>query len=179
MHTPRVQIEFQWSRTILAGRNACDSARRHPFARFSFDPRANPWSCPSVFVISFRSNDRQSIPGDGYTCDPESDVTTTDEPPKPQCLEEMCWCPGGWEYRGNECVPQEEGNRTVNYDRDCKYEGKYFFGVSLPAVDEFLNQGFIRIDPTYLSETNLSFLLLSIYDSRETDFRLVVLFVCL
>ncbi|XP_076672085.1 nidogen isoform X2 [Andrena cerasifolii] len=56
--------------------------------------------------------------GDGYTCDPESNVTTTNEPPKPQCLEEICWCPGGWEYRGNECVPQEEGNRTVNYDRD-------------------------------------------------------------
>ncbi|XP_076628478.1 nidogen isoform X5 [Colletes latitarsis] len=61
--------------------------------------------------------------GDGYTCALEIDVTTTDEPPKPQCLEEMCWCPDGWEYRNNECMRQEEDEiRTVDYDRDyeCK-----------------------------------------------------------
>ncbi|XP_043265975.1 nidogen isoform X2 [Colletes gigas] len=57
--------------------------------------------------------------GDGYTCALEIDVTTTDEPPKPQCLEEMCWCPDGWEYRNNECMRQEEEEtRTVDYDRD-------------------------------------------------------------
>ncbi|XP_076239485.1 nidogen isoform X2 [Calliopsis andreniformis] len=57
--------------------------------------------------------------GDGWnTCDPETDVTTTDEPPKPQCLKEMCWCPTGWDYRNNECVLQEEEQRTVEYERD-------------------------------------------------------------
>ncbi|XP_031368253.1 nidogen isoform X4 [Apis dorsata] len=56
--------------------------------------------------------------GDGYTCYPDAEVTTTDEPPKPQCIEEMCWCSRGWEYRNNECVRQEEETRTVDYDRD-------------------------------------------------------------
>ncbi|XP_015431695.1 PREDICTED: nidogen-2 [Dufourea novaeangliae] len=61
--------------------------------------------------------------GDGYTCYPEADETTTDEPPKPQCLQEMCWCPGGWDYRNNECVRQEEEQRTVDYDRDYECSG--------------------------------------------------------
>lgn len=56
--------------------------------------------------------------GDGYTCYPDAEVTTTDEPPKPQCIEEMCWCSSGWEYRNNECVRQEEETRTADYDRD-------------------------------------------------------------
>lgn len=62
----------------------------------------------------------RSFPGDGYTCYPDAEVTTTDEPPKPQCIEEMCWCSSGWEYRNNECVRQEEETRTADYDRDCK-----------------------------------------------------------
>ncbi|XP_076380704.1 nidogen isoform X1 [Megalopta genalis] len=55
--------------------------------------------------------------GDGYTCQPETDVSTTDTP-QPQCLQNRCWCPGGWEYRDYECVRQEEESRTVYYQRD-------------------------------------------------------------
>ncbi|XP_017755219.1 PREDICTED: nidogen-2 isoform X2 [Eufriesea mexicana] len=55
--------------------------------------------------------------GDGYTCYPDADVTTTDEPPKPQCVEEMCWCPRGWEYQNNECVQQENENKSISYNR--------------------------------------------------------------
>ncbi|XP_076380706.1 nidogen isoform X4 [Megalopta genalis] len=57
--------------------------------------------------------------GDGYTCQPETDVSTTDTP-QPQCLQNRCWCPGGWEYRDYECVRQEEESRTVYYQRDHK-----------------------------------------------------------
>ncbi|XP_060821543.1 nidogen-like isoform X2 [Bombus pascuorum] len=58
--------------------------------------------------------------GDGYTCYPEAETTAVDEPPKPQCVEEMCWCPRGWEYRNNECMPQEGSGRPadVSPDRD-------------------------------------------------------------
>ncbi|XP_017878833.1 nidogen-1 isoform X2 [Ceratina calcarata] len=56
--------------------------------------------------------------GDGYTCYPEADVTTTDGPPRPQCAGEMCWCPGGWELRNNDCVPSEREHKPNNYDRD-------------------------------------------------------------
>ncbi|CAK9821012.1 Ndg [Anthophora plagiata] len=56
--------------------------------------------------------------GDGYTCYPEGDVTTTDEPPRPQCAEEKCWCPRGWKYWNNECVRLEKDDRTIDYDRE-------------------------------------------------------------
>ncbi|XP_017793749.1 PREDICTED: nidogen-2 [Habropoda laboriosa] len=56
--------------------------------------------------------------GDGYTCYSDGDETTTDVPPRPQCAEEVCWCPRGWEYRNNECVLQEEKHRAVDDDRD-------------------------------------------------------------
>ncbi|XP_031842323.2 nidogen isoform X2 [Nomia melanderi] len=56
--------------------------------------------------------------GDGYTCYAETDVTTTDEPPKPRCLEDVCLCPDGWDYQNDECVRQEEAHTTVTYDRD-------------------------------------------------------------
>ncbi|KAG7213656.1 hypothetical protein KM043_002901 [Ampulex compressa] len=56
--------------------------------------------------------------GDGYTCYSETDATTTDEPPRPQCLIGMCWCPTGWEYRNNDCVKQEGEYTTVDYNRD-------------------------------------------------------------
>ncbi|XP_012137362.2 nidogen isoform X2 [Megachile rotundata] len=54
--------------------------------------------------------------GDGYTCNLDGDETTTDEPPKPHCTEEMCSCSRGWKYRNNECVRQEE--KPVDWDRD-------------------------------------------------------------
>jgi len=63
--------------------------------------------------------------GDGYTCYAESDVTTTDEPPQPQCVLEVCWCPNGWEYRNNTCMRQEGEYTTMDY-RDCKLHEKQF-----------------------------------------------------
>ncbi|KAK9309648.1 hypothetical protein QLX08_000853 [Tetragonisca angustula] len=56
--------------------------------------------------------------GDDYTCYPDADVTTG-EPPKPQCVEEMCWCPRGWEYRNNECTRQEETTTKSDRDLSC------------------------------------------------------------
>lgn len=90
-----------------------------------------------------------SFPGDGYTCYPEAEPTAVDEPPKPQCVEEMCWCPRGWEYRNNECMPQEGSGRStdVSPDRDCKYNKGTFVqmhsstAVSLEFV-WFINLGF-------------------------------------
>ncbi|XP_043521391.1 nidogen isoform X5 [Frieseomelitta varia] len=57
--------------------------------------------------------------GDDYTCYPDADVTTGGEPPKPQCVEEMCWCPRGWEYRNNECTRQEETTTKSDRDYEC------------------------------------------------------------
>ncbi|XP_043521390.1 nidogen isoform X4 [Frieseomelitta varia] len=57
--------------------------------------------------------------GDDYTCYPDADVTTGGEPPKPQCVEEMCWCPRGWEYRNNECTRQEETTTKSDRDLSC------------------------------------------------------------
>ncbi|XP_078048205.1 nidogen isoform X4 [Augochlora pura] len=45
--------------------------------------------------------------GDGYTCQPEMDVSTTDTP-QPQCSQNGCWCPDGWDYQDPECVRKEE-----------------------------------------------------------------------
>ena len=61
--------------------------------------------------------------GDGYTCYSESDVTTTDEPPQPQCVVGVCWCPSGWEFRNRACVRQEGEYTTIDY-RDCKLHEK-------------------------------------------------------
>ncbi|XP_018315632.1 nidogen-2 isoform X2 [Mycetomoellerius zeteki] len=58
--------------------------------------------------------------GDGYTCYSESDVTTTDEPPQPQCVVGVCWCPNGWEFRNRACVRQEGEYTTIDYrDLSC------------------------------------------------------------
>ncbi|XP_018351270.1 PREDICTED: nidogen-2 isoform X3 [Trachymyrmex septentrionalis] len=58
--------------------------------------------------------------GDGYTCYSESDVTTTDEPPQPQCVVGVCWCPSGWEFRNRACVRQEGEYTTIDYrDYEC------------------------------------------------------------
>ncbi|XP_018351269.1 PREDICTED: nidogen-2 isoform X2 [Trachymyrmex septentrionalis] len=58
--------------------------------------------------------------GDGYTCYSESDVTTTDEPPQPQCVVGVCWCPSGWEFRNRACVRQEGEYTTIDYrDLSC------------------------------------------------------------
>ncbi|XP_018362024.1 PREDICTED: nidogen-2 isoform X2 [Trachymyrmex cornetzi] len=58
--------------------------------------------------------------GDGYTCYSESDVTTTDEPPQPQCVVGVCWCPIGWEFRNRACVRQEGEYTTIDYrDLSC------------------------------------------------------------
>ncbi|XP_018315633.1 nidogen-2 isoform X3 [Mycetomoellerius zeteki] len=58
--------------------------------------------------------------GDGYTCYSESDVTTTDEPPQPQCVVGVCWCPNGWEFRNRACVRQEGEYTTIDYrDYEC------------------------------------------------------------
>jgi len=62
--------------------------------------------------------------GDGYTCYSEFDVTTTDEPPRPQCLIGVCWCPSGWDYRNHTCIRQEGEYTTVDYNRDCKLRAK-------------------------------------------------------
>ncbi|XP_032672473.1 nidogen isoform X2 [Odontomachus brunneus] len=55
--------------------------------------------------------------GDGYTCYSESDVTTTDAPPQPQCVLEMCWCSDGWYFHNNACVRRGEGYPSAaDYD---------------------------------------------------------------
>ncbi|XP_014478375.1 PREDICTED: nidogen-2 isoform X2 [Dinoponera quadriceps] len=60
--------------------------------------------------------------GDGYTCYSEADVTTTDAPPQPECLLEMCWCPDGWYFHNNACVRRGEGYPPeIDYD-DRDYE---------------------------------------------------------
>ncbi|XP_047349035.1 nidogen-like isoform X3 [Vespa velutina] len=55
--------------------------------------------------------------GDGYNCYSEND-TITEEPPQPQCLIEMCWCPQGWRFQDDNCIKEEEGYTTVDYIRD-------------------------------------------------------------
>lgn len=99
-------------------------------------------------AITFRNQRSLSFPGDGYTCYPEAEPTAVDEPPKPQCVEEMCWCPRGWEYRNNECMPQEGSGRStdVSPDRDCKYnKGTFVQMHSSTAVSPefvwFINLG--------------------------------------
>ncbi|XP_050461827.1 nidogen isoform X2 [Cataglyphis hispanica] len=86
-------------------------------------------NCSSYGLCSFDGNRKKYVcvcmpgyVGDGYTCYSESDITTTttDEPPQPQCLMEMCWCPSGWEFRNHACVRQEGESTTVDYrDLSC------------------------------------------------------------
>ncbi|XP_050461828.1 nidogen isoform X3 [Cataglyphis hispanica] len=86
-------------------------------------------NCSSYGLCSFDGNRKKYVcvcmpgyVGDGYTCYSESDITTTttDEPPQPQCLMEMCWCPSGWEFRNHACVRQEGESTTVDYrDYEC------------------------------------------------------------
>nr|XP_012216142.1 PREDICTED: nidogen-2 isoform X2 [Linepithema humile] len=82
-------------------------------------------NCSPYGLCSFDGNRKKHVctcmpgyVGDGYTCYSESDATTTDGPPQPQCLIGVCWCPGGWEYRNHVCVKQEGEYTTVDYNRD-------------------------------------------------------------
>ncbi|XP_072765184.1 nidogen isoform X3 [Anoplolepis gracilipes] len=85
-------------------------------------------NCSPYGLCSFDGNRQKHVcvcmpgyVGDGYTCYSESDITTTtDEPPQPQCLIEMCWCPSGWEFHNHACVRQEGESTTVDYrDYEC------------------------------------------------------------
>ncbi|XP_071566950.1 nidogen isoform X3 [Temnothorax nylanderi] len=84
-------------------------------------------NCSPYGLCSFDGNRKKHVcvcmpgyVGDGYTCYSESDVTTTDEPPQPQCVEGVCWCPSGWEFRNHVCVRQEGEYTTVDYrDYEC------------------------------------------------------------
>ncbi|XP_076650087.1 nidogen isoform X4 [Halictus rubicundus] len=94
----------------------------YPIDRGSCEVENN---CSSNSVCVFNEETQKHacvcLPGfqsDGYTCHPEADTTTTDEPPEPQCEDDTCWCANGWEYRNYECVRQEEESRTVYYQRD-------------------------------------------------------------
>ncbi|XP_017755221.1 PREDICTED: nidogen-2 isoform X4 [Eufriesea mexicana] len=92
--------------------------------------------------------------GDGYTCYPDADVTTTDEPPKPQCVEEMCWCPRGWEYQNNECVQQENENKSISYNRhyecdnqaDCLENEQCSYNMATSRFECTCNPGFSMVD---------------------------------
>ncbi|XP_029175623.1 nidogen-2 isoform X2 [Nylanderia fulva] len=80
-------------------------------------------NCSPYGLCSFDGNRKKHVcvcmpgyVGDGYTCYSESDTTTTtDEPPQPQCLIEVCWCPSGWEFHNHACVRQEGEYTTVDY----------------------------------------------------------------
>ncbi|XP_011879578.1 PREDICTED: nidogen-2 isoform X2 [Vollenhovia emeryi] len=79
-------------------------------------------NCSQYGLCSFDGNRKKHVcvcmpgyVGDGYTCYSESDVTTTDEPPQPQCVVGVCWCPNGWEFRNHACVRQEGEYTTVDY----------------------------------------------------------------
>ncbi|XP_070160368.1 nidogen isoform X1 [Polyergus mexicanus] len=80
-------------------------------------------NCSSYGLCSFDGNRKKHVcvcmpgyVGDGYTCYSESDITTTtDEPPQPQCLMELCWCPSGWEFRNHACVRLEGESTTIDY----------------------------------------------------------------
>ncbi|KAL0115113.1 hypothetical protein PUN28_010595 [Cardiocondyla obscurior] len=79
-------------------------------------------NCSPYGLCSFDGNRKKHVcvcmpgyVGDGYTCYSESDVTTTDEPPQPQCVVGVCWCPNGWEFRNHACVRQEGEYTTVDY----------------------------------------------------------------
>ncbi|XP_011879580.1 PREDICTED: nidogen-2 isoform X4 [Vollenhovia emeryi] len=84
-------------------------------------------NCSQYGLCSFDGNRKKHVcvcmpgyVGDGYTCYSESDVTTTDEPPQPQCVVGVCWCPNGWEFRNHACVRQEGEYTTVDYrDYEC------------------------------------------------------------
>ncbi|XP_024891203.1 nidogen-2 isoform X4 [Temnothorax curvispinosus] len=84
-------------------------------------------NCSPYGLCSFDGNRKKHVcvcmpgyVGDGYTCYSESDVTTTDEPPQPQCVVGVCWCPSGWEFRNHACVRQEGEYTTVDYrDYEC------------------------------------------------------------
>ncbi|XP_011879579.1 PREDICTED: nidogen-2 isoform X3 [Vollenhovia emeryi] len=84
-------------------------------------------NCSQYGLCSFDGNRKKHVcvcmpgyVGDGYTCYSESDVTTTDEPPQPQCVVGVCWCPNGWEFRNHACVRQEGEYTTVDYrDLSC------------------------------------------------------------
>ncbi|XP_070519131.1 nidogen isoform X2 [Cardiocondyla obscurior] len=84
-------------------------------------------NCSPYGLCSFDGNRKKHVcvcmpgyVGDGYTCYSESDVTTTDEPPQPQCVVGVCWCPNGWEFRNHACVRQEGEYTTVDYrDLSC------------------------------------------------------------
>ncbi|KAL0115115.1 hypothetical protein PUN28_010595 [Cardiocondyla obscurior] len=84
-------------------------------------------NCSPYGLCSFDGNRKKHVcvcmpgyVGDGYTCYSESDVTTTDEPPQPQCVVGVCWCPNGWEFRNHACVRQEGEYTTVDYrDYEC------------------------------------------------------------
>ncbi|XP_025991116.1 nidogen isoform X2 [Solenopsis invicta] len=82
-------------------------------------------NCSPYGLCSFDGNRKKHVcvcmpgyVGDGYTCYSESDVTTTDEPPQPQCVVGVCWCPSGWEFRNHVCMRQEGEqyeHTTVDY----------------------------------------------------------------
>ncbi|XP_012540615.1 nidogen isoform X3 [Monomorium pharaonis] len=89
-------------------------------------------NCSPYGLCSFDGNRKKHVCvcmpgyiGDGYTCYSESDVTTTDGPPQPQCVVGVCWCPNGWEFRDYACVRQEGEqyeHTTVDYkmrDYEC------------------------------------------------------------
>ncbi|KAG5326414.1 NID1 protein, partial [Pseudoatta argentina] len=71
--------------------------------------------CVCMPVFSTCYSHMRLFTGDGYTCYSESDVTTTDEPPQPQCVVGVCWCPSGWEFRNRACVRQEGEYTTIDY----------------------------------------------------------------
>ncbi|XP_011138379.1 nidogen-2 isoform X2 [Harpegnathos saltator] len=85
--------------------NEEDNCSPYAFCSFEKDRKNHVCICMPGYV------------GDGYTCYAESDVTTTDAPPQPQCVLDMCWCPDGWYFHNNACVRREEGYpSTTDYD---------------------------------------------------------------
>ncbi|KAL6434963.1 hypothetical protein ACFW04_005251 [Cataglyphis niger] len=118
-------------------------------------------NCSSYGLCSFDGNRKKYVcvcmpgyVGDGYTCYSESDITTTtDEPPQPQCLMEVCWCPSGWEFRNRACVRQEGESTTVDYrdyecndNSECKENERCTYHPVSSRYECTCNPGFSLVD---------------------------------
>ncbi|XP_029175625.1 nidogen-2 isoform X4 [Nylanderia fulva] len=118
-------------------------------------------NCSPYGLCSFDGNRKKHVcvcmpgyVGDGYTCYSESDTTTTtDEPPQPQCLIEVCWCPSGWEFHNHACVRQEGEYTTVDYrdyecndNSDCEENERCTYHPISSRYECTCNPGFSLVD---------------------------------
>jgi nidogen (entactin) len=105
-------------------------------------------NCSPYGLCSFDGNRKKHVcicmpgyVGDGYTCYSESDVATTDGPPQPQCVDGVCWCPNGWEFRNHVCVRQEGEYTTVDYrDLSCNVVNRchpYAQCIYVPSTSDY------------------------------------------